>query len=161
MNEYGLDPKQFCACVIRPVLDTLKLYSPAAEILLLGTALTESNLRYVRQIKGPAIGIYQMEPATHDDIWENFLRYKKSFAAMVANWMVPGIQGAAQMAGNTYYATAMARAHYARVKQALPSPSDYEALARYHKEHYNTALGATDITHSQKHFAFAVDTVLR
>jgi hypothetical protein len=35
----GIDPAQFCKYIIRPALRLLKMSSPAAEILLLGTIL--------------------------------------------------------------------------------------------------------------------------
>ena len=67
-----LDIPQFRANIIRPVLLVIGGESRAAENLILGTALQESNLRYLRQLgDGPARGVYQMEPATHDDIWDN------------------------------------------------------------------------------------------
>ena len=51
--------------VIRPALRALDLWSPAAEDLVLGTAAQESGLAYLRQIGGgPALGLWQIEPAT-------------------------------------------------------------------------------------------------
>ena len=49
-----LEPQQVRSLVIRPVIRRLGLWSPAAERLLLGTALTESGLRHLRQVRGPA-----------------------------------------------------------------------------------------------------------
>jgi len=40
------------------------------------------------------------------------------------------------------YACAMARIHYLRVPERLPSAMDVDGLARYWKAHYNTHLGA-------------------
>jgi len=63
--------------VIAPVLQKSGLDSEAAEELLLGTAVQESlNFKYRRQMGGgPARGYFQMEPATHDDIWDNYLQF--------------------------------------------------------------------------------------
>ena len=47
-----------------------------------------------------------------------------------------------ELAGNLYYATAMARIHYLRRPERLPSAMDVEGLAQYWKDHYNTYLGA-------------------
>ena len=64
-----LDPRQFAERVIRPALVKLRLQSPAAEALLLGTAVVESGLSALVQAGGgPALGLYQIEPATHADI---------------------------------------------------------------------------------------------
>lgn len=65
--------------VVRPTLVQLGLWSTAAELLLLGTAAAESGLEHLDQITpgsdrlGPAYGIYQIEPATHRDLFANML----------------------------------------------------------------------------------------
>ena len=62
---------------IREVLTYLGKHSDSAEELLMLTCAVESQLgTYLKQIKGPARGIFQMEPATERDCWVNFLRMK-------------------------------------------------------------------------------------
>lgn len=125
--------------VIRPVLESLSLYSKSAEELLVFTAATESLMGYhLHQVKGPAVGIYQMEPTTHDDIWNNYLDYRE-IAAIVVDWAV--CRSAQEMIWNLAYATAMARVHYYRFPEKLPSATDKEALAAYWKRAYNTPEG--------------------
>lgn len=141
-----LDLQQFKIHVVRPVIRSIGLYSPAAEKLLLCTALVESNMTYIKQIgKGPALGLFQMEPNTHDDIWVNFLRYKPELAKKVAAHAIRGQGSSAQLMGNMEYATAMARVHYFRKREPLPHENDIEGMARYWKNHYNTYLGAGTI----------------
>lgn len=131
--------KQLRECIIRPVLRDLGLYSEAAEELLMLTAATESLCgKYLHQVGGPALGIYQMEPATHDDLWVNYLKYKPALSEKVARYG----HEARELPGNLYYATAMARIHYLRRPEALPSAMDERALASYWKAHFNTHLGA-------------------
>jgi hypothetical protein len=56
---------QFRELLIRPVLDSLQMYSKDAEELLVFTCAAESNGgTYLHQVKGPALGIYQCEPST-------------------------------------------------------------------------------------------------
>lgn len=139
-----IDAKQLRELVIRPVLEHLHLWSPVAENLVAGTAAQESGLRYLHQMgKGPAIGLWQMEPATHDDLWANYLRYKPELSKLVHDLELPAFAGgASEMAGNMYYACAMCRVHYKRAKPVLPAnPNDPWALAQYWKSHYNTPLG--------------------
>jgi hypothetical protein len=154
---YGLDPQQFRKFVIRPVLERLKLHTPAAENLLLGTALQESRLKYIRQLgTGPAIGVMQMEPATHEDIWDNFLRYQPELAAAVKDFGPLGVRGSpSDMAWNLAYAVAMARVHYRRVKAAVPGANDPAGLAAYWKQYYNTPLGAGTVEEALPHFRYA------
>ena len=120
-------------------------FSDHAVNLLLGTAAQESHLHYIDQLApgpGPAFGIFQMEAPTHDDIYFNFLSGKTALRAKVQLCSLDSafyIDGAAEMAGNLYYATAMTRVHYYRVREALPTT--LEGYARYWKRYYNTYLG--------------------
>ena len=53
--------------VIAPALAKIDLFSPEAVALVLGTACVESQCgEYIKQMgKGPALGIFQIEPATY------------------------------------------------------------------------------------------------
>jgi hypothetical protein len=138
-----LDIKQLRDDVVRPVLTALNAHSAAAEVLLLGTAAQESHVTYLRQLGGgPALGIYQMEPATHDDIWDNYLSYRSSVADGVSSYLAPNQPRHDQLIWNLAYATAMCRMHYRRVPASLPAANDVAGLAAYWKAHYNTPLGA-------------------
>lgn len=149
----SIRPGQLREYIIRPVLNRIGLYSEAAEELLMLTAATESLCgEYIHQVGGPALGIFQMEPRTHDDIWDNFLKYKPALASHIK------VYGrlAQQLPGNLYYACAMARIHYLRVKSRLPSAVDVDGLAQYWKDHYNTHLGAgrpEEAAHNYRKFA--------
>lgn len=141
----SIDVGQFREMVVRPVLQDLWSYTRAAEELLVGTALVESDLRYLRQLNGgPALGVYQMEPATHNDIVRNFLRYREPLRQGVLRWSA-GVFEVSQLAWNLAYATAMARVHYIRVREELPLHDDVPALAAYWKQWYNTRLGSGTI----------------
>lgn len=144
-NQEFAGPSDFLNQVIRPALTAINLDSPAAEQLLLATALQESDLRATVQLGGgPALGYFQMEPATHDDIWANFLRYRVELAASLRDLagIAAGTPRAALLASNHRYAAAMTRVHYMRVPAPLPPAGDAAAMAAYWKDHYNTAGGA-------------------
>jgi hypothetical protein len=145
----GIAPTHLRVHVIEATLRPLGLWSPAAEDLLLGTAAVESRCGQflVQHGGGPALGIFQMEPETHDDIWQNWLRYRTHH---LDDLTMAGIRSgdpmvwpsADHLVTDLAYATAMARFHYRRVPEALPNAGDVPALARYWKQHYNTPLGA-------------------
>ncbi len=135
-----IDPLQFRLLVIRPALVRLGLWSLAAERLLLGTALVESRLTYLKQKPGPALGLYQMEPATHFDIWKTYLAYRPGLALKVKGLAV-GLPRAEQMVWNLFYATAMARLKYRRDRHALPGEHDLVGLGAYYKRVFNTYEG--------------------
>jgi hypothetical protein len=130
--------------IVRPVLERLNLYSPSAERLLLGTALTESGCAFLRQNGGPALGLFQMEPATHDDIFAAFLAFRPALKAGVEALAAPWPRGAAQLATNPAYAAALCRLSYLRAPPSLPKPEAADGMATYWKTFYNTPLGRGD-----------------
>lgn len=127
--------------LIASVLKELNLHSDNAVNLLIGTAAQESHLgRYRKQLGGgPALGIFQMEPATFDDIVKNYLRYKPELAARIERVARISRFKAEDLENNDLLATCMARVHYLRVRESIPS--DLEGWARYWKRYYNTPLG--------------------
>lgn len=133
--------------IVRPALLLVGAWSQAAENLVLGTGLVESRLTYVRQIRGPALGLFQMEPATHDDIWKNWLvapARASTAAALDKHIGRGGDRSAERLVWDLRYAAAMCRLHYRRVAAPLPDHADLDGLGLYWKRHYNTSLGAGD-----------------
>ena len=127
--------------LITSVLNELGLHSDNAVNLLMGTAAQESHLgKYRKQIGGgPALGIFQMEPATFNDIVRNYLRYKPELAVKIERVARVCRFHAEDIETNDLLAICMARVHYLRVSEAIPS--DVEGMARYWKKYYNTPLG--------------------
>lgn len=126
--------------IIKPTLLKLGLQSRAAENLLLGTAAQESQLgSYLKQKHGPALGVYQIEPATHKDVWVNFLDYRIELKRVIRNLVVEVNDN--DLIGNLVYSTAIARMIYFRIPKALPEADNIEGLANYWKKYYNTLLG--------------------
>ena len=137
-----IEPTHLLQLVIRPVLRDLGLWSGAAEQLVLGTACQESQCgRYLVQLGGVkegGLGIYQCEPATHEDIFVNFLANRPELEAKVCNLSVSKTYDD-DLIGNLYYATAICRIHYLRDR--APIPSYLAAQAEYWKRVYNTEQG--------------------
>ena len=127
--------------LIDRILKSLDLYSEHAVNLLLGTCAQESAFgTYIRQLgKGPALGIFQMEPATFNDIENNFLRYKPDLKVKIKQLSGISEMSPEQLEYNLVLAACMARVHYLRVPEALPT--DLTGYARYWKKYYNTHLG--------------------
>ncbi|EGX99987.1 hypothetical protein AZA_56441 [Nitrospirillum viridazoti Y2] len=136
---------QLCTRAVRPALGVLALPADGAfgVNITLGTAAKESGGRFLAQWPtGPALGLWQMEPATHDDVWDNFLHYRPDLAARVSSLLVPGRDRTDQLVWNLQYAAAMCRLRYYRVAAPRPDGTDVNALADYWKAHYNTPEGA-------------------
>lgn len=134
-----IDPAQLLTDIIIPVLVELDMDSRTARQLVLGTAAQESNLRYIKQLdSGPALGLWQMEPATHDDIWTNWLRHRDKTRHVILRLALDATP--AEMIWNLRYAAAMCRVHYRRFP-GFPVADDIVSLAKYWKQHYNTSVG--------------------
>lgn len=148
--------------VIRPTLEKIGLWSQAAENLLLGTAAHESLMgHYLRQQKGPALGIYQIEPQTHQDVWHHYLNYRKAMAGPIKQLVnsASDIPEDNELIINLAYATAIARIIYYRAPEKLPEADNVEGLASFWKKHYNTVAGKGSenefITHYQQYVIVA------
>lgn len=138
-----LNINQFRDCLIKPVLDDLQIYSKEAEELLVFTCAAESHGgSFIKQIKGPALGIYQMEPNTHNDIWDSYLKFRLSMIQKITlKFDCPVIPRAERLIYDMRYSTMMARIHYLRIKYPLPPFDDIDAIWSYYKDHWNTNQG--------------------
>jgi hypothetical protein len=135
----SIDVKQLKSLVIVPTLVELGLYSDSAVNLLLGTCAQESKMgTYLKQINGIALGIYQIESKTHDDVWENYLNYNTILRDKISRFSECK---ANNLITNLAYSTAIARIIYLRVPERLPNAYDVAGLARYWKQYYNTEQG--------------------
>lgn len=141
-----IDPRQLRDLVILPVLQALadtELH--AATELMLGTAMQETHCGdYLAQVGGgPALGLWQMEPATEADLWTNYLKFRPALGGTVRSFVMLGMPRVNQLVGNAYYACAMARVLYMRAPGALPPAGNPAAQAAYYVHHYNAGGKAT------------------
>ncbi len=133
--------------VIKPALEALQLSSPFAIELMIFTCAVESDGGfYLKQINGPALGIYQMEPVTYNDIWQNYIKGRGDLIfKLMSNFGCAVQPPEDQLVYDLFFATAMSRLHYARVKAPLPSSIDPIALWHYYKKYYNTEQGKAQV----------------
>ncbi len=129
--------------VINPALIAINSYSDDRADMVLVTGAAESLYRHVRQNGGgPALGWFQMEPRTHDDIWRNFLGSSRRIHLLEGLQKLTDRPGAAwEMEINPWYAAAMCSIHYMRDPKPLPDTGDRAAQAEYWKRVYNTSAG--------------------
>jgi hypothetical protein len=126
--------------LINRVLCFINLDSVEATDLLLGTCAVESRFgTYLKQVQGPALGVFQIEPTTLTGIWENFLNYREDLSEKIKQVSGVGEPSLLDCEANLVYQICMARVFYLRKPMALPSTLDGQA--RYWKKYYNTHLG--------------------
>ena len=144
-----LDPGHFRVHIVRATLNIMDLpNAQVAEDLLVGTALAESKLRFLRQIGGgPALGLYQIEPATHHDLWDSYLRTREPLRYRARALLAPQPSQLDQLVTNAAYATVIARLIYWRRPEPLPETGDVVGYAGYWKTHFNTEKGAGEENH--------------
>ena len=146
-----MDAQQLLDYIIKPTLKFMGggYDSKNARMLLLATAAVESNSgHYIKQIKGPAMGIWEMEPLTHEDIWCNCDFLRKPANVRLINSMrldLKDHEGSYNLMVSPMYSCAMARLKYAMDPAPLPEYKNghMEYIWQYYKRIYNTDSGAT------------------
>jgi hypothetical protein len=130
--------------VIYPTLNSIHLWSQSAENLLLGTCAQESQMgTYLHQLgKGPACGIYQMEPVTYKHLINRLMQEHELIREIIfreCNFVE--FPTHMELITNLKFATIMTRLYYKQFQEPLPASDDVPGLARYWKKYYNTAEG--------------------
>lgn len=149
-----MDAQQLYDYIIKPTHEYMggNYASKEANFLSLCTAAIESDCgHYVKQIGGPALGFWQMEPDTHNDIWDNcdaVCGVNYSVETRVNNLMGGFAFDSKTLIQQPMYACAMARLKYSMDPQPLPKLSgdrlvDSNNFYNYYKRVYNTYLGAS------------------
>lgn len=137
-----MDARHLALHVIRPTLkklDPLIPYSLEAEQLILGTAAQESGLKWLRQLgSGPALGLYQIEPATFQDLWDSYVTYRPPLADLIGSLAVDH-EDESELIWNLQYATAICRCIYYRKKGVIPT--DLQGQSTFWKVNYNSTFG--------------------
>lgn len=146
-----MNPQQLLDYIIKPTLQYMggNYYSKESAFLLLCTAAIESNCgEYIKQINGPAIGIFQMEPDTNEDIWEHCDALQNNCFGDVVHGLWSVSNPMPSLIQSPMYACAMARLKYSMDPHPLPKLTgvgqiDSRNFYDYYKRVYNTELGAS------------------
>lgn len=141
--------------LIERVLNKIELYSPEASDLVFKTLKVESLLKYVRQIKGVAVGFGQCEPWVAVDICKNYLKYRPDLMKQVADttnvklsyFTLPKEEDWAWiLETNIAVMISFCRLHYRRIPKPLPKQNLDEQWI-YYKKYYNTERGKATNDH--------------
>lgn len=148
----GNTVQYFLQTYITPTVLALPLPSPLQAIqLLLGTAIQESHLVHLKQINGPAVSVYQLEPATIQDLIPYFrLRLPSQFMHYAIRYGIPLDPDLSMTQSVSHLwtfaatfdhalATTLSRLYYYRIP--VPLPEDLTNQALYWKKYYNTPKG--------------------
>ena len=120
-----------------------KLQLPISEDvvnIISEVACVESNCGdYIKQINGPACGIFQIEPNTAKDILNNFLAFRTQYKNKVMLTYINSMSLEENLMYNLAFSVAMCRVFFLRISESIPST--VEKRAEYWKKYYNTVYG--------------------
>ena len=140
--------------IVEYSLYKLDCYSDDALALVVRTGMAESGYRALQGYgeSNPAIGFWQIEPATMYDMMRNYIKYRpkhrKALEGLGMEFRGDDIE--ISVMSNMAVQAALCRLHYRRDKDPLPSWDDMEAQGRYWKKVYNTYKGKGTIKHFLK-----------
>jgi len=124
-----------CRLMIRTALEKYGLPSSEAAIRLLCmiAAHESGGFTYVKQVRGPALSLFQIEPRSYQDVC-SYAQHRNyldgEFPSPPERLIFDGL-----------YAAAIGRLFFLRVPEQLPEPNNIKALAYYAKKYWNTEQG--------------------
>ena len=134
--------------IIDWTLKQLGMYSKDAAAMIYATGMAESKYRYLSQMgDGPAIGFFQLEPATMRDIMDNYVTYRKSILESLKNLGYAEDDSEYRVKSNIALQVAFCRLKYKRDPFPLPLSWNKKDQADYWKRVYNTELGKGTVEH--------------
>jgi len=129
-------------------LEVLHMDSPEARELIFRTGMAESGYRAIEQHGGgPAVGYFQVEPATINDTITNYVTYRQEIQTKLWSLGFDDKDSALRVMGSIPLQVAFCRLKYRRDKYALPPCGDLEAQGKYWKRVYNTYKGKGTVKH--------------
>tara|TARA_R100000388_G_scaffold92724_1_gene76149 strand:+ start:6805 stop:7275 length:471 start_codon:yes stop_codon:yes gene_type:complete len=146
--------------IIKYTLIKMDMYSEEACDLVYETGMAESGYRALEQKGGPALGFFQCEPETADDILKNYVIFRSAISQKLIELGMPAkimadIKSPDHidvlkycLITNIALQVAFCRLKYRRDKD--PIPTTKKARAAYWKKIYNTKLGKGTVEHYMK-----------
>ena len=129
-------------------LKEMNLYSEDAADLVFKTGMAETGYKAIKQYGGgPALGFWQVEPATINDTIENYVKYRSKLEKLLISLGYDETHSEMRVMSNIALQVAFCRLKYKRDKYALPKANDLKAQAEYWKRVYNSHLGKGTIKH--------------
>ena len=131
--------------VIRPTLSCLNIKSISAAKLLLGTALSETDIN-TNIAKNDGIGIFGITSAQHRQAWDQYLAHKPELASKIRSLASRNdflLNPDKELATNLAYATAIAWIIYEMADEPLPELAMNETLASFWQHYFHKGAPAS------------------
>lgn len=140
--------------VINPTLKKISLWTQARENILVMTICNETMGQSLVQKDGPALGIYQIEPATYKSLLDTLSHPDNKLlkiSMLSACYSVVYLPEDA-LIWNLKWATCMAALVYHRHEEPLPEADNIVQLAEYYKKYYNSNKGKADVEKAEENY---------
>ena len=133
MTELG----RGCRAVIIESLKKYNLPSSEAAIRLLSmvAAHESGGFKYVKQIRGPAVSLFQIDPDTLKDLVSHVETKKYTLPKCTPSDLI----------FNVSLSVGYARVFFLRFKDPVPDKNDIMGMARYAKRYWNTFKGKATV----------------
>ncbi len=126
----------------------MNMNSKEAQEMIFRTGMAETGYKAIEQYGGgPAVGFFQVEPATINDTMENYVAYRSEIKENLAGLGYKKNDSTIIVTGNIFLQIAFCRLKYRRDRHSLPKCGDLEAQAKYWKRVYNSYKGKGTIEH--------------
>jgi hypothetical protein len=134
-----IEIKQFREEIASVALNKLGLYTHSGlELLTLTCAQETLGGTYIKQIEGPALGLFGMEPRTHEDMWQSFLPRRSDLVYKILSSLYISSKPPVEfLKYNCLYAAMMCRVRYLPTPEPIPDAKDIKGLAQYWHKYYN------------------------
>lgn len=143
----GICPRELQHLVIRPTLEYLGDFSPAAQTLLVATAAMESELGFhLCEPQTRGLGVYRINPRSHQLLWDQYLAKDPELASKVRGLASQHeflAHPHLELTTNLRYATAIAWLLYKRKNKPLPEATDIPAMGKFWRRHFHSRPQAT------------------
>ena len=137
--------------IVEYSLYEIDCYSDNALALIVRTGMAESGYRALKGYGegNPAIGFWQIEPATLHDMIKNYLHYRKKYTDALSNlgMKLEGEDVEISVMSNLAVQAALCRLHYRRDRDPIPAWDNLEDQGKYWKRVYNTIEGRGTVNH--------------
>ena len=134
--------------IIEWTLNKMNMYSDDAAAMIYRTGMVETGYKHLKQMgSGPAIGFFQIEPATMNDVMDNYVEYRPQIKTDLYALGFDEKDSVIRVMGSIVLQVAFCRLCYRRDSKAIPSLENMEAQAKYWKRVYNTKLGKGTVKH--------------
>jgi hypothetical protein len=138
-----INPSQLRDLITRVLKEIPSGYSNDAVELLMMIAAHESKLgTYLKQVDGPALGVFQIEPATHDDTWMNGDSCEINASHFGYIW--EGESTADKLEYDLQYQIFIARQKLFMISEPIPPSNMDDDMSEYCKKYWNTESGKAD-----------------